>query len=78
MTVTDDMTRVRQLFDEAMAETFDALFEAPDAVAVVSAVAQGDLAIVITGDTLRVVSVVSDEAAQPQPDREVFGTGLYL
>ena len=47
-------------------------------MAVVSAVAQGDLAIVITGSTLHVVSVVSDDGPRLQSVHEAPGTGCYL
>ncbi|ABL80093.1 MULTISPECIES: hypothetical protein [unclassified Nocardioides] len=78
MAVTEDMTRVRQIFDEAMAETFDALFKAPDAVAVVAAVAQGDLAIVITGSTLHVVSVTPLSPAPAAAADDDYRPGMYL
>lgn len=79
----ENVTRVRQLFDEAVAETFDALFQAPDIVEVVSAVAAGDLAIVISGATVQVLAVQApvDDAASPPapvsaPSDESFG--MYL
>jgi hypothetical protein len=74
----EDVTRVREMFDEAMAESFDALFDAPDVVAVVSAVAQGQLAIVITGDALRVVAVETVEPAGQEPADDDYRPGMYL
>ncbi|MDI6912201.1 hypothetical protein [Nocardioides sp.] len=72
--------RARRLFDEALAQSVDALFARPDAVAVVSAVAEGDLAIVITGDSLHVIAVTDANVASPAPQQnpETPGTGCYL
>lgn len=73
------VVRTRRMFDEVMSKTFDALFDEPDIVPLIAAVAEGSAALVITGGTLQIARVDHVERASRVPQvADDDMPGMYL
>lgn len=79
MNESKDNQSIRRLFDDALSQSLDALFEMPDVDQVVSAVADGNAAILISSAGVRVVPIITDELPAGRSDADDSPTpGMYL